>query len=155
MSRWKRAHHRAAINWITKYRSTQNSSNIVKVKGRLEAFYHYCQTEEWIAATSIWGLTISKSSDVAFERQLQMWGYYEQSLTINKALLGKFSTDMDCMLLRIISRIYMQIGQYQEDLATSLQVLDICKNNSDRSGIASSLLSIGTAYYALGNTGGN
>jgi hypothetical protein len=75
ISRWKRAHHIAALNWITKYRSTQNSSNLVKVKGRLEAFYHYCQIKEWVGAASIWGLTISKSSDVAFERQLQMWGY--------------------------------------------------------------------------------
>lgn len=109
ISRWERSHHRAALNWITKYRSTQNSSNLIKVKGRLEAFYHYCQVQDWIAAMSIWGLTVNESSNIAFERQLRMWGYYEQSLTLNCALLYKISADMDRELLRVISRIYMRM----------------------------------------------
>jgi tetratricopeptide (TPR) repeat protein len=151
MSRWKRSHHRAALNWITKYRSTQNSSNLVKVKGRLEAFYHYCQTEEWIAAKSIWGLTINKSSNVAFERQLQMWGYYEQSLTINRALLGKFSEDMDRFLLSIVSGIYMQTGQHQQSLESSFSALRICQDLGCKHDIADILLSIGSSYYAMGD----
>jgi tetratricopeptide (TPR) repeat protein len=151
LSRWKRSHHKAALNWINKYKSTQNSSNLVKVKGRLEAFYHYCQTEEWIAAMFIWGLMINDSSNVAFERQLQMWGYYEQSLTLNCALLYKISPALDCRILRIISDVHMQMGQHQQSLHTSFRALEICKILDNEHDVADILLSIGSSYYAMGD----
>jgi tetratricopeptide (TPR) repeat protein len=151
LSRWKRSHHKAAINWITKYKSTQNSSNLVKVKGRLEAFYHYCQTEEWIGAASIWGLMINESSNIAFERQLQMWGYYEQALTLNHTLLNKIGVNMDCRLLQVISGIHMQMGQHQQSLDSSFRALEICKDLGNEHDIAGILLSIGSSYYAMGD----
>ncbi len=45
--RWQRTQYRALINWLTKYQSQPNSSNLEKVKGYLEAFYHLCEVEAW------------------------------------------------------------------------------------------------------------
>lgn len=43
----KRSSYRAIINWLTKYEPNPNTSNLEKVKGLLEAFYHLCQVEDW------------------------------------------------------------------------------------------------------------
>ena len=43
----KRACYRAIINWLTKYKPNTDASNLKKVKGLLEAFYHLCEVEEW------------------------------------------------------------------------------------------------------------
>ena len=38
--RWKRTQYRAIINWLTKYKPLPEASNLEKVKGLLEGFFH-------------------------------------------------------------------------------------------------------------------
>lgn len=39
----KRSYYRAVINWLMKYKANPKASNLEKVKGLLEAFYHLCE----------------------------------------------------------------------------------------------------------------
>ncbi|MCP2732678.1 hypothetical protein NJ959_30050, partial [Symplocastrum sp. BBK-W-15] len=51
--RWKRTQYRAIVNWLTKYQAYENASNLEKVKGLSEAFYTFCNVEEWTKAVRI------------------------------------------------------------------------------------------------------
>ncbi len=151
-TRWHRSHLIAALNWITKYESDYVDSKLVLVKGRLEAFYHYSQTEDWFAALAIWGCCIDKNSGVEFQLQIQMWGYYQQSIALNSTLIGKISPELDAVLTSSMTNIYQKTSQYQTSLDFALQALDMYTRLEDHSGIASALLSTGSIYYAFGKT---
>ncbi len=49
----KRSSYRAVINWLTKYQPNTDASNLEKVKGLLEAFYHLCDIVDWEKAKTI------------------------------------------------------------------------------------------------------
>lgn len=53
--RSKRTHYRAIINWLTKYTPNPDASNLEKVHGYIEAFFHFGAIDEWENARDIIG----------------------------------------------------------------------------------------------------
>lgn len=53
----KRSQYRAIINWLTKYQPNPNTSNLEKVKGLLEVFFHLCGVSDWEKS---WGILSTK-----------------------------------------------------------------------------------------------
>ncbi|MCP2732660.1 hypothetical protein NJ959_29960, partial [Symplocastrum sp. BBK-W-15] len=51
--RWKRSCYRAIFNWLTKYQLFDNISNLEKVRGLTEAFYHLCEINSLQQASEI------------------------------------------------------------------------------------------------------
>lgn len=43
----QRGHYRAVVNWLTKYKTALDVSNLERVRGYLEAFYHLCEVNAW------------------------------------------------------------------------------------------------------------
>ena len=74
---WKRTHYRAIINWITNYQSQPNNSNLEKVKGYLEAFYHLFEIAAWNQALKILVINITQPENEQLHNQLFTWGYYK------------------------------------------------------------------------------
>ncbi|NJO40225.1 MAG: hypothetical protein HC865_06020 [Cyanobacteria bacterium RU_5_0] len=46
-TREMRLQYRAIANWLTDYTPKSDATNLEKVKGLLEAFYHLCNVKDW------------------------------------------------------------------------------------------------------------
>ncbi len=78
----KRTQYRAIINWLTKYQPHVDSSNLEKVKGLLEAFYHLCEVEEWERVSKLFIFPLNSSSESQLYWLLFIWGYYQEQLKL-------------------------------------------------------------------------
>ena len=69
----KRSSYRAVINWLTKYKPNPDASNLEKVRGLLEAFFHMCGIEEWEKASQIISIPLNTSANEVLHNQLKTW----------------------------------------------------------------------------------
>jgi hypothetical protein len=88
-SRYKQTQYRAAINWLTKYNPRNNTSNIEKVKGFIESFYHLCEIQEWKIVNKIFLFSIDKTTANQLVHQLDIWGYYPEGVTSTPVTLSQ------------------------------------------------------------------
>ncbi|BAT56799.1 tetratricopeptide TPR_2 (plasmid) [Nostoc sp. NIES-3756] len=73
----RRTSYRAVINWLTKYNPNADASNLEKIKGLLEAFYHLCEVEDVERAWKIIDCRLNTPTQEYLIEQLRTWGYYE------------------------------------------------------------------------------
>lgn len=86
----KRTSFRAVMNWITKYNPNIYDSNLEKVKGLLEAFFHLCEIEEVERAWKIlYQCRLNTPTQEYLNEQLRTWGYYQKLLDLYSHLLDK------------------------------------------------------------------
>ena len=98
--RWKRSYHRAIINWLTRYQSELRATNLEKIKGLLEAFFHLCELEDWRKAKKILLIPLNTTTKDTLRDQLSVWGYYTEQKQLYSELYNKLdkTTDADCLL---------------------------------------------------------
>ncbi len=84
----KRSQYRAVVNWLTEYQPHANSSNLEKVKGFLEAFYHLCEVEDSDRASQLIFIRLNTPTKEEFHKQLYTWGYYQTQIEIYIQLLS-------------------------------------------------------------------
>lgn len=77
-SKWQRTHYRAVINWLTKYQTSAAASNLDRIRGLLEAFYHLCELKAWSKSRTILVTLINVSEPEKLHNQLRNWGYYHE-----------------------------------------------------------------------------
>ncbi len=111
--RRKRSQYRAVMNWLTEYKPHANASNLEKVKGYLEAFYHLCEVEDWERATTIIDITELSPTNEKLRDLLITWGYYQQAKEIFDRLLGKFNDEWQLICLNGIGNCHFYTGSYQ------------------------------------------
>jgi tetratricopeptide (TPR) repeat protein len=140
---WKRAHRRAAVNWLTKYHSPQAASNLQKVHGYLEAFHHLSVVGEWKESSEIILLQIDTPTQEELHKQLHTWGYYHQQIELYKNLLGKLNYKWDVICLSGIGNAYDALGDYGQAVDYHRQHLQLARDNGDRREEALSLCNFG------------
>jgi hypothetical protein len=105
--RWKRTQYRAVINWLTKYNPQPDASNLDKVKGCLEAFYHLCEVEDWERANKILSLRLDTPTHEELHNQLDTWGYYRELFNLYNRILGKLNPNWDTIFFMVWARFPM------------------------------------------------
>jgi hypothetical protein len=93
--RWKRTQYRAVINWLTRYNSQPDASNLEKVKGYLEAFHHLCVVEDWERANKMLSIRLDTPTHEELYNQLDTWGYYRELIELYNRILGKLNPNWD------------------------------------------------------------
>lgn len=148
---WKRTHYRAAINWLTKYKSQPAVSNLEKVRGYLEAFHHLCEVEDWEKAGEILSITLNISTNEEFHLQLGNWGYYQQQIELYRRILGKLDVAWDCLCLNNLGNAYRSLGNYSASITAQQTYLEIALLIEDRRGVGKALGGLGNVCQCLGD----
>lgn len=110
----KRSSYRAIFNWLTKYQPNTNASNLEKVKGLLEAFYHLCELKEWDKARLIVSVRLNIPTNEELHRQLGTWKYYKQQINIYKKLLHKIDSNWDDICLEGLKNATRALGERED-----------------------------------------
>jgi hypothetical protein len=55
-----------------------NATNLEKVRGYLEAFYHLSEVEDWQRAKAVMGCQLDTPTQEELHQQLGTWGYYQE-----------------------------------------------------------------------------
>ncbi len=76
ITREQRLQYRAVVQWLTDYKPKLDATNLEKVKGYLETFYHLYNVEDWKRAKAIIEFRINTPSNEELHLQLGTWGYY-------------------------------------------------------------------------------
>ncbi|MEG4326093.1 tetratricopeptide repeat protein [Microcoleus sp. F6_B4] len=140
---WKRAHRRAAVNWLTKYHSPQAASNLQKVHGYLEAFHHLSVVGAWEESSEIILLQIDTPTQEELHKQLHTWGYYHQQIELYKNLLWKLNYKWDVICLSGIGNAYDALGEDRKAVDYHKQHLQLARDNGDRREVALALCNLG------------
>jgi tetratricopeptide (TPR) repeat protein len=140
---WQRAHYRAAINWLTKYKSSLEPSNFQKVKGYLESFHHFSTIQEWKVASDILSLQIDTPTNEELHEQLQTWGYYLQLIEIYNRLLFKLNYKWDIICLSKLGNIFDILGDYQQAIKHYEKWQKLAEENGDSKESALAICSLG------------
>lgn len=107
----KRAHYRAAANWLTKYALPSNPSSLQKIRGYLECFYHLTSIDLWREAKKVLQIQIGLQK---LHCQLYIWGYYEQQIQIYSQTLGKLDYEWDLICLDGLGKAHDSMGNGSE-----------------------------------------
>lgn len=143
---WKRAHRRAAVNWLTKYHSPQAASNLQKVHGYLEAFHHLSVVGSWKESSEIILLQIDTPTQEELHKQLHTWGYYHQQIELYKNLLGKLNYKWDVICLSGLGNAYDALGDDRKAVDYHRQHLQLARDNGDVRQTAVALCNLGLDY---------
>ena len=136
---------------LLKYQPSAAASNLDRVRGLLEAFYHLCELQAWSQSRTILVTLINVSEPEKLHNQLRNWGYYHEQYELYQKLLGKLDRSFDAFLLNnlgitctALCKQDRAIDYYQQDLA-------IAKEIEDRYGESICLGNLGSLYLTLGD----
>jgi len=149
--RSKRRQYRAVINWLTKCQFQPDASNLEKVKGYVEAFYHLCEVEAWQKANEIINTTLKTPTNEQLRSQLNTWGYYREKISLHERLLGKLSPDGENICLNGLGNAYYSLGDYPQAIKFYEQCLHFAQEVGDTGWKGTAFNGLGVVYHALGN----
>ena len=150
--RWKRTQYRAIINWLSKYKPSPEDSNLEKVKGLLEAFYHLCEVEDWQTAVNVFQFRLNTPTKEELHNQLGIWGYYLTQIELYKKLfINEVTQNAKSNFLIGLGNAYADLGDYDLALEYHSQSLKIAHKIPDRSIEGRALGSLGLIYCQLGD----
>ncbi|KST66732.1 tetratricopeptide repeat protein [Mastigocoleus testarum] len=149
--RWKRQGYRAVVNWLTKYKPQPDASNLEKVTGLLESFYHLCELEDWETASKILVSHLETPTQEELYNQLGTWGYYYQQINLCKKLIHKLNYKLDIELLTTFGNSYYALGDYSIAINYLEQSLKTAQQIDDYLSKSNALVSLGKVYEALGD----
>lgn len=153
-SHWQRTQYRAVINWLTKYKSQPNASNLEKVKGYLEAFHHLFEIAAWNQALRILVIKILNYENDQLHNQLFSWGYYKEVSALYKKFLDNLdflNPDYKTIFLYGMGKVYYAQGNLTKAINYYQQALDLARTLPASQQEGAILNGLGAAYQSLGN----
>ena len=147
----QRCQYRAVVNWLTDYKPKSDATNLEKVRGYLEAFYHLCEVEDWHRGSEIIFTRLDTPTNDELHSQLSLWGYYREQIELYNRILGKLSLYLDVGHLGNLGVVYDLLGNYAQAIEYHQQSLTIAKEIGDRRVEGIALGNLGNAYHSLGN----
>ena len=149
--RSQRTQYRAVVNWLTKYQISPAASNLDRVRGLLEAFYHLCELKAWSQSRTILVTLINVSEPEKLHNQLRNWGYYHEQSELYQKLLGKLDRSFDAFLLTNLGITCTALGKQNQAIDYYQQSLELARRIEDISSEVDALGSLGIAHYFLSN----
>lgn len=141
---WRGAHQTAVQVWLRDYEPEVGAPNLEQLRGKLEAFHHHCEAEDWEAAK---GILINEGVG----NQLYTWSYYWEMLPLYGRLLGRLGSAVDMACEKSIGNAYYFVGSYPKAIEHYQQSIETARKIGDRQGEGRVLGNLGLAYERLGN----
>ncbi|MEG3435837.1 tetratricopeptide repeat protein [Pannus brasiliensis CCIBt3594] len=148
---WRAAERQAAALWLEDYEPVADAPNLETVRGYLEAFYHYCDAEDWDEASELFNQPIGESGHI-LSWQLDIWGHYPQEIDLCQRILGKAGKKIDIICWTGIGNAYLCLGNYSKCIDAHENSLKLAREISERRGEGSALGNLGVAYANLGQS---
>ena len=144
LTAWNDAHRTAAHLWQTAYEPAPDAPNLETLRGSLEAFHHFCELDDWIAASEI-------IHNQEFRVQLLTWGCYQEMIALAKRLLGTADPRTELICLRMLGNAYRNLSNYIQAIECQKRSATIAREVDDRYGEMAALINLGAAYEKLSN----
>ncbi|MEB3312404.1 MAG: tetratricopeptide repeat protein [Snowella sp.] len=128
---WKAAEVKAAELWLSEHQYEENAENLEKIRGYLEAFYHYCYAENWEKAKQIIQIRLEVTNNKELHDQLFIWAYYDQIINIFNLLLDKSDTRINIIGHKVFAQVYDTRENYQQAIYHHQQGLIMAKRTND------------------------
>jgi tetratricopeptide (TPR) repeat protein len=143
-STWEAIERRAAELWLTAYEPDPDIPNLEKVRGKLEAFEHYCELEDWQAAKTI-------LLDQGIGLQLQTWGHCQEMIRLHRRLLGHLQDVDQVASTRGLGNACFLLSQYPQATSFYQQSLELAREIGDLQRQGHALNNLSNIYQVLGN----
>jgi tetratricopeptide (TPR) repeat protein len=117
---WNATEVKAAELWLNDYQPEENAENLEKVRGYLEAFYHYCNIEDWRTAKQILQAELEIINNQELTGILFIWGYYRELEVFYNLLLNRLELDFDLICYQTLASVNATIGNHKI-------AIDLCK----------------------------
>lgn len=132
---WKETERKAADFWLNEYKPAEDVENIEKVRGYLEAFYHYCEIGDFEKAVQLINIPINYSDQDLYSSEslhncLRMCGYPNEQINMYKSLDKKENLNQNLRLnMKLgISNVYWDLGDSEQ----AIKILTECCKNIDK-----------------------
>lgn len=149
-NRVQRSNYRAALNWLEKQFS-YNQSNIGQIRGYLESIYHFYQVKDWNRVWSVLSSPLSTPNQELLFEQLGIWGYYTEVINLLEPLLGKISTHAEAQCLRGLGNAYQLHNRFLDAFECFQKGLAIAQKIGKRELECHFLVGIGNFHRIHGN----
>lgn len=150
---WEVAERQAAQLWLYSYHPTPSVSNLEKVRGHLEAFYHFYEVGDWIQAEDVLFSPSNQSNKIELFRQLFIWNYYQELIPLYERLIdishNAKNLELEGIASSNLGSIYLSIGQCAEAINYYQRNLLIAQDLKAFEAMGHSLGNLGLAYYYL------
>lgn len=148
------AHRRAARNWLTRPIPTKDGSNLERVKGYIQTFYHLGDSDAWEAATYLLSSPAPQTT-TAFHHQLGLWGYYQTQVEIYRQALGTLDLPAayrwDSTCLNGLGNAYQELGDLPRAAHYHTQHLHLARHGDDLLNQGLALGNLGMVYDLSGD----
>ena len=121
---WKRTHYRAISNWLTQYQPPSNASNLDKIKGYIEAFYHLCELEDWEKCWTIIYSRLNLINQEELHNQLGIWGYAQEQIKLYEKLIGKVNLEQEGICFTGLGNAHKDLGRYEQAIDYYFKAID-------------------------------
>lgn len=150
ISPWEFAHRLAADNWQNHYQPKSLDSHLEKVRGHLEAFYHFCEVADWTAATQIFLTPLVAWNDQPLHSQLGRWGYYQEQIELYTQLLqGELAPELQCICFEGLGSATCYRGNFQAVIVHYQHLLTLAQQFQFQEFEARAFGGLGNAYNYL------
>lgn len=149
---WEVAGRQAANLWVTAYKPASNVSNLEKVRGYLEAFWHYCQISHWFEAEQILEISKISSENIPLHVQLSGWGYFQEVKNLYLSVIGKSNfLSREANWNSGLGLVYFYLGFYRKASKHHQLVTKIGRGIRDSATESKGIGNWGMAEEAIGN----
>lgn len=149
-STWETAERKAADQWLTAYQPAPDASNLEKVRGYLEAFYHFCEIEDWETVSDIYNCQSIVTSHT-LNTQLFIWGFFKELMDMSRRLVDNITSKTKSRCLTHIGNCYRIFGGMEESVKYQNEALEFARITGDRYSESLALGDLGIVYQCLGN----
>ncbi|MBD2580517.1 tetratricopeptide repeat protein [Oscillatoria sp. FACHB-1406] len=142
----EQAHLRAAFYWLKQHQPTPQASELERVRGYLEAAYHFSQLEAWESLCQILFVCVDRESYSPLHEQLGVWECYSQQIDLCEPLLERVNPEIDCLCLNNLGFAYTHLCQYQKATHYYQRLLKLATEIGNREALALALGGLGVCY---------
>ena len=145
-----RSQHRAIRHWLTRRRTTANSSPLQHIQGLLQAFTHLCDLQEWSIASKLLTLRLNTPTQEDLDHQLGTWGYFSIQQTLYENLLPHAQPNIQPALLTGLGNVHASLSQYNKALNYHQKSLLLARSLGDTQAEETALGNLGGLLYNVG-----
>lgn len=146
LNTFEQAHLDYAFYWLNHYEPEADCSDLERVEGYLEAFYHLCELSLWQQAYQVSCIPIDGKF---LHEMLGDWGYYIQQIEIYQKLLNKINPLVDCVFLNGLGYAFHLLGQTNKSFQYYKAQLKLARKTQNHEYECRAWKGLGLNYYRI------
>jgi tetratricopeptide (TPR) repeat protein len=144
---WKAAELKAAELWLNDYQPEEDAENLEKVRGYLEALYHYCDAEESNKLSNLFEHKLSLYQNKTIYSLLFQWGYVQDLLKLCEYIKDRVSKNVRINCWNEIGICHDFLGNYDKAAKAYNNSVKTARNFNDYLGMRAASSNLGLTLY--------